>query len=262
LPWQSKQSSAVFFAAAKPASLFFTLFLLGYSAWAQTARSVDPAAPRAETQIYATADETAPPVGTLHPGEKVKPIAESRGAGGAKWYLVRSQSGVVGWIMHNDGEQTKKIDNFFRNLPAEPNRISTNIPIGSASAAPRGAVTVPIIFSGRSAVVPVIFNRSVSANLVLDTGASMTMITDKLAANLRLPFTGVHYIAGIGGMVRAQVARVDSVKVGEAEVNNMPISIHDPFGNASFEGLLGMDFLGRFQIAVDPVKNLLILTPR
>jgi hypothetical protein len=42
----------------------------------------------------------------------------------------------------------------------------------------------------------------------------------------------------------------------------MPISIHDLFSNPSFEGLLGMDFLGGFQIAVDPVKNLLILTPR
>jgi hypothetical protein len=200
LPWQRKPSGAVFFAAANLVFIFFALFFLAYSlASAQTDSSVDPAAHRAETQIYATADETSLPVGVLLPGENGKPIAESWGAGGVKWYLVKSKSGVIGWIKHDDGEQTKKMDNFFRNLPAEPNRISVDISIGSASAAPRRAVIVPINFSGRSAVVPVTFNHSVTANLVLDTGASMTLITGRVAANLRLPFTGSNYVAGIGG---------------------------------------------------------------
>ena len=211
--------------------------------------------------MYTSADETSLPVGFLLPGENFKPIAESRDTGGIKWYLVKSQSGIVGWIKYDHGEQTKKIDHFFRSLPAEPNRISAEVSIGSASAAPRGAVVVPINFSGRSAVVPVIFNHSVTANLVLDTGAAVTMISPTVAASLRVPFTGSGYITGVGGTVPTQIVHVDSVKVGDSEVNDMPIAIHDPFRNASFEGLLGMDFLGRFQIAVDPVKRLLMLTP-
>jgi hypothetical protein len=241
----------------------FALIVLLYSlASAQSGPQSPQTSQPAEIQIYAAADETALSVGTLPAGENVTPIAESRGANGVKWYLVKSKSGVVGWIKQDDGEQAKKVDHFFRNLPAEPRAIAVDIPTGSANAAPRGAVIVPIHFSGRSVIVPVTFNHAVTANLVLDTGAAMTMITDKLAANLRLPSIGSNVLVGIGGTVLAQVARVDSVKVGDAEIADMPISIHDPFRNPSFEGLLGMDFLGRFQVAVDPVKKLLILTPR
>ncbi len=198
----------------------------------------------------------------LPAGENVTPIAESQGAGGVKWYLVKSQSGIVGWIKQDNGDQANKAAKFFRNLPAEPSGIAVDIPTGPASAAPRGTVIVPINFSGRSVIVPVTFNGSLTANLVLDTGAGMTIITGKVAASLRIPYIGSKYLRGIGGTVRTRVARIDSVKVGDAEVGDMAVSIHDPVGNPTFEGLLGMDFLGRFQVSVDPVKKLLSLTPR
>jgi len=245
---------------AKHASLLFALIVSLCSAVsAQSDPANQPPAQATGIQVYATADDVSPPVGILPPGANVKPIAESRGAGGVKWYLVKIPQGVTGWIKQTDSTEAKKIADFFRKLPAEPSGMAIEIPNGSAAAAPRGAVIVPINFSGRAVIVPVTFNRLITANLVLDTGASMTMITGTVAANLRIPTTGSGYFTGIGGTVRAQVARVDSVKVGDAEVGGMTISIHDPLRNSSFEGLLGMDFLGRFQVSVDPEKKLLIL---
>ena len=58
----------------------------------------------------------------------------------------------------------------------------------------------------------------------------------------------------------APVARIESIKVGDAEVSGMMVSIHDAARFPQFEGLLGMDFLGRFQISVDWDKQLLVLT--
>jgi len=45
-------------------------------------------------------------------------------------------------------------------------------------------------------------------------------------------------------------------------VKNLRVSIHDIPFNAFEEGLLGMDFLGRFQMSLDIEKRVLILAPR
>lgn len=90
----------------------------------------------------------------------------------------------------------------------------------------------------------------------------MTMISRRLAASLAIPSTGAGLFSGIGGTVSAQIARVDSIKVGDAEVSGMTVSIHDVSRFPQFDGLLGMDFLGRFQVSVDAAKKLLVLTTR
>jgi hypothetical protein len=58
------------------------------------------------------------------------------------------------------------------------------------------------------------------------------------------------------------VARIESVKVGEAEVSNLVVAIHDFSQDPRFEGLLGLDFLRHFQVSLDPRKQLLTLIPR
>jgi len=213
-------------------------------------------------QIYVSADDNALPIGTVTTGESVTPIAETQGAGGIKWYLVKSRSGVVGWIKHGESEQAKKADHFFRSLPPEPSGIVIRIPTTSAAAAARNAVIIPVTLNGGSIIVPVTFNGTVTANLLLDTGASMTMISRRLASNLALPAIASGLISGIGGTINAQIARLDSIKIGEAEVGGMPVSIHDLSRFPRFEGLLGMDFLGRFHVSVDSGKQVLVLTPK
>jgi predicted aspartyl protease len=213
-------------------------------------------------QIYVSADDNALPIGTMTVGETVTPIAETHGPGGIKWYLVKSRSGVVGWIKHDESEQSKKVDHFFRSLPPEPSGIAVRIPTTSAAAAAKNAVIIPVTLSGGSIIVPVTFNGTVSANLLLDTGASMTMISRRLASNLALPAIASGLISGIGGTINAQIARVDSIKVGDAEVGGMAVSIHDLPRFPRFEGLLGMDFLGRFHVSVDSSKQVLVLTPK
>lgn len=249
---------------ARNSSLLALVLIAQVASLWSTARAATPQdAPNLNRiPVYAAADENSVVLGSLSGGEKPTPLAESRSAGGIRWYLVKTTSGVVGWVKETDHEQSKSIANFFRSLPAEPVTLATEPSIGSPIAARTGAVSIPIRVNGRAVIVPVTFNRSVETNLLLDTGASMTMISRRVAAALALPATGTALLAGIGGTVNVPILRVASVQVGVVEVNDMAVSVHDLSRSAPFEGLLGMDFLGRFDVAVDSVKKLLVLAPK
>ena len=67
---------------------------------------------------------------------------------------------------------------------------------------------------------------------------------------------------GIGGVVTVSTARVESVKVGKMERQNLLVMIHDFSPDPSYEGLLGFDFLSHFHLSLDLQKALLVLTPR
>jgi hypothetical protein len=221
-----------------------------------------PASPTGAIPVYAAPDESALLVATLASDEKTTPIAETQGGDGIKWYLIKTNAGIVGWLRHKNNAAAKNAESFFRARPRERPVIALETRSASPSASSRGAVIIPVTLRGRSVIVPVTLNRSISANLLLDTGASMTMISRTLANTLALPATGAGLFSGIGGTVSAPIARLESIKVGDAEVSGMAVSIHDTARFPHFEGLLGMDFLGRFEISVDSAKQLLVLTPK
>src|SRR5205807_1626411 len=66
--------------------------------------------------------------GTVPREETLPPMAESLGTGGAKPHLVKTKSGLVGWIKANDTDESKKLESFFKSLPAESFSIPTDIP--------------------------------------------------------------------------------------------------------------------------------------
>ena len=69
-------------------------------------------------------------------------------------------------------------------------------------------------------------------------------------------------MAGIGGVVAAHTARIESVQIGEAEVPNLMVTVHDFSPDPRFEGLLGLDFLNHFHLSLDAKNQLLVLRPR
>jgi hypothetical protein len=58
------------------------------------------------------------------------------------------------------------------------------------------------------------------------------------------------------------LARLGSLKVGDAEVQDLIVSIHDFSPDPRVEGLLGLDFLKNFQLSLDAKRSLLLLGPR
>ncbi|HET9916054.1 MAG TPA: retropepsin-like aspartic protease [Candidatus Binatia bacterium] len=219
---------------------------------------------KAPVEVFSSAEETATVVETVSDGAALRPMAEMMGPGGAKWFMVKTPAGNVGWIKTGDNSAARQIDGHFRSLPKESTSIgpARNSPEGKSKIAAQGSITIPIQVRGRHIIVPVTFNDSVTGNLVLDTGAGQTMISKRIANDLRLYSDGAGTRIGIGGAVSVATATIDVVRVGDADVKNLRVSIHDIPFNSFEEGLLGIDFLGRFQMSLDIEKGVLILAPR
>jgi hypothetical protein len=113
----------------------------------------------------------------------------------------------------------------------------------------------------RSIIIPVTFNGSVTVPMLLDTGATDTYISLNLAVRLGL-FKKQHgkvivEVGGIGGSVPAILTIIDKVSVRDAEAKCVPamINITHVFSHA-FEGLVGMDFMGNYNIHIDRRKHI------
>lgn len=230
---------------------------------AQSLPAIQPSSDSSEIRLFGAPDESAQLLQSIKKGEVLSPVAETKGAGGAKWYLVRTESGSVGWLKGDDSEQSKKLADFFRSLPDEtrPSR-SISLPEPPSGSLPRGTIVVPVEAAGSAVIVPVILNRSLRAYLMLDTGATGTLVSRRIASNLGLPKIGSTKVFTVGGPVTRPIARLRSLKVGEAEVQNLVVLIHDFHPHPRIEGLLGMDFLRRFHVSLDSRKQLLVLNPR
>jgi hypothetical protein len=214
-------------------------------------------------QVFMIPDESSLVIESIVDGESTAPMAEMIGAGGSKWFMVKTRNGNVGWIKAGDHDSAKKIDSHFRSLPNENPVISpTSLPVSASKTPAQGAGAIPIRVSGSRVIVSVNFNNSTAANLLLDTGASRTMISSRLAKILRLQSLGSSTGYGIGGIVTVSTARIESVKLGEMERQNLLVMIHDFSPDPSYEGLLGFDFLSHFHMSLDLQKSLLALKPR
>lgn len=123
--------------------------------------------------------------------------------------------------------------------------------------------------SARRIIIPVTFNDSVTANLLLDTGSPGLLISPKLAGRLGLVNEQVEQnllikTGGIGGTAPAMLNVVDSVRVGNAAAQFLPATITE-VPSEEFEGLVGMDFMGNYRISIDTARDVLIfeeLPPR
>jgi predicted aspartyl protease len=111
---------------------------------------------------------------------------------------------------------------------------------------------------GNQALVPVRLSyrsTTVDAWLLLDTGATVTMISSGLADRLGIkPDSTESRLAQVadGRVVQTFRTRVDSLAVGPKLKYNAEVAIMPSDGPAmGFDGLLGMSFLGDFRYHLD-----------
>jgi clan AA aspartic protease (TIGR02281 family) len=108
----------------------------------------------------------------------------------------------------------------------------------------------------RPIVVEALLNRQVSAPLMLDTGASYTVLTKQTAHDLG--FTGLerlpkHSFLTPGGPIQSPVTTLKSIRVGTVEAQNVAVAI-DAEGHLPL-GLLGMTFMRHFKVTVDQAQG-------
>jgi clan AA aspartic protease (TIGR02281 family) len=108
----------------------------------------------------------------------------------------------------------------------------------------------------RPVIVEALLNRQVSVPLMVDTGATYTVVTRQTAQDLgiigleRLP---KHSFLTPGGPIQSPVTTLKSIRVGTVEAQNVAVAI-DAEGHLPL-GLLGMTFMRHFKVTVDQAQG-------
>ena len=110
-------------------------------------------------------------------------------------------------------------------------------------------------------VATVVLNGEWRARFLVDTGSSVTIVAPALAASLGLLRSvgpGVE-LQTVAGLTAGPAARLASLRVGDAELRDVPVVVHDP--GPEMDGILGNSFLGRYHLTLDGYRRLLHLQP-
>ena len=175
----------------------------------------------------------------------------------AEYYRWVDQNGVVHFTdnMHNIPEKQR----------GTADRIQAKGSPKAAEPAQRSEATkasIPFEKQGQVVVIEAMLNGKSRAKLVVDTGATYTMISAATAKELdidpgrsqrTLPFQTAN------GVIQAPLASLESINVGGVEIRDLIAAIHDIAPNSQVAGLLGLNFLSNFRMDIDTQKGLLHL---
>ena len=138
---------------------------------------------------------------------------------------------------------------------------------GTHNTEPQDSVTefagIPLHRSGNHFIVDARPARDRNIRLLIDTGASMTMLTPDVfeQRGIRYQNTGRSGVFNTAnGPVRAPVYVLDSLSVGDWQVNQLEVGVLALHEGAKIDGLLGMNFLQHFQFFIDQNEALLRLS--
>ena len=126
---------------------------------------------------------------------------------------------------------------------------------------PKGPTRIP--FSpGAPVLVQARINGIGPIPLILDTGADNTIISPSVFARLGLPAetTPSVILKGVTGTAYANRVWVESIEIGEAKVGPLLVAVY-PADLKGAEGLLGRDFLFKFNVTIDSKERIVTLTP-
>jgi clan AA aspartic protease (TIGR02281 family) len=102
-------------------------------------------------------------------------------------------------------------------------------------------------------VTEVVLNDTKTARFLVDTGASVCVISPELAGVLgNDPGPGAPSVAlhTLSGRTTGTLVTIASLRVGQAEAKDVPAVIHEP--GPGIDGILGNSFLSLYTVTLDP----------
>ena len=122
-----------------------------------------------------------------------------------------------------------------------------------------------VVIKGNQILVPVKITygrEEADVNLLMDTGATRTVIHTEIADQLYINlYKAQKAQAGIvgGGVIDMNIVKVKSLQIGPHSIENCNVAFIPHEGRAvNFDGLLGMDVLGRFGYKINLAQQIII----
>jgi len=178
----------------------------------------------------------------------------------ARFHYLRGQA------LAHLGMRTSAADAFQVSLLLEPSsEVARDAIAGLAGlasvTAPDGDVLIGMEQGVGVWIVPVVINGAHQGRFLLDTGSSVVVVAPAFAASI--PLTGgdreAVELQTLGGRTRGAAGTVTSLRVGTAELQDLPVVIHDP--GPGLDGILGNTFLSHYRLTVDADRRQLTLRP-
>ncbi len=124
---------------------------------------------------------------------------------------------------------------------------------------------IPLEQAGEHYVVEAWINNTTQIKLLIDTGASLTIIQPNTlsasGADLQnAPKIGQFHT--VNGPTRGPIVVLNNLAVGEYVVNNLEVGALEVTTLSGADGLLGMNYLKHFEFFIDQRNGVLRLTPR
>ncbi len=124
------------------------------------------------------------------------------------------------------------------------------------------SLETPVEIHNNSVMVPVqaqYGSRTLSLKLILDTGASRTMVYSHAIAALRqIKRPAGRVQVADGGVLDTHQVTFSSLQVGPYSLESAGVSVMDHQGFSRHDGLLGMDFLRQVNYEVDFERSVII----
>lgn len=147
----------------------------------------------------------------------------------------------------------QKKKTFDHTSPSDANQVSNT---------PSNSIVIPLQRSGSSYLVDVVINQS-PVTLLLDTGASITALSEKSIDNLNLDKTSQRIrLSTANGTRSSHIYRADSLQLNDITLKKVAIVEIELGQKSKIDGLLGTDILQQFNYQIDNSIHSLILTPR
>ncbi len=171
-------------------------------------------------------------------------------------------------------EQRKQLEEYLRLNPNDPERVveakaglemlkalgTTDVAVVTA---PENPVPIRVRKALNLIFTQLTLNGRGPYNFAVDTGATQTVLSEKLVAELGLQPIASTVVYGIGGAgkVDTNLYGVKEIAVGDVKIKNIPVgTFNDPLVSQLADGILGTAALSDFIITVNYPANQLELS--